>query len=137
MNEKNLIPFTTEQSREEAEKNGRKGGIKSGEARRRKRSLKAAMEMVLSLPVRDVDIWNMLSAMGIDPSDMDNQTAMVCALMRKAQGGDVAAEKEIRSIIGADTDAERLKLQKKQLALNEKTAKPDNSVTIVNDLKDE
>ncbi len=137
MNEKNLIPFTTEQSREEAEKNGRKGGIKSGEARRRKRSLKAAMEMVLSLPVRDIDIWNMLSAMGIDPSDMDNQTAMVCALMRKAQGGDVAAEKEIRSIIGADTDAERIKLQKKQLALNEKTAKPDNSVTIVNDLKDE
>ncbi len=137
MNEKNLIPFTTEQSREEAEKNGRKGGIKSGEARRRKRSLKAAMEMVLSLPVRDIDIWNMLSAMGIDPSDMDNQTAMVCALMRKAQGGDVAAEKEIRSIIGADTDAERLKLQKKQLALNEKTGKPENSVTIVNDLKDE
>lgn len=33
-NEQNLIPFTSDQSREEAKKNGRKGGIASGKARR-------------------------------------------------------------------------------------------------------
>ena len=44
MNEKNLKPFTSRQSREEAAKNGRKGGIKSGEARRRKREIKKALE---------------------------------------------------------------------------------------------
>lgn len=40
-NEQNLAPpFTSEQSREEASKNGRLGGIKSGEARREKKLFK-------------------------------------------------------------------------------------------------
>ena len=120
MNESNLIPFTSEQSREEAEKNGRKGGRKSGEARRRKRNLKAAMKAVLSLPVQDTDKWNAISAIGVDPADIDNQTAIVCALMSRAMAGDVAAFKEIRSLLGEDNDTERVKLQKKQLAMQEK-----------------
>ena len=44
-NEQNLIPM--KQSKEEAMKNGRKGGIASGEARRRKRDIKAALEALL------------------------------------------------------------------------------------------
>ena len=39
-NEQNLKPFTSDQSREEAVKNGRKGGIASGEAKREKRLIK-------------------------------------------------------------------------------------------------
>jgi len=135
VNDKNLVPFDKRTESEQRELRSR-GGKKSGEARRRKKSLKAAMEMVLALPVMDVDIWNTLSAMGIEPTDMDNQTAMLCALMRKAVSGDVAATKEIRSIIGADNDAERLKLAKKELALKEKGGTPETPVTIVNDLKD-
>ena len=122
MNESNLIPFTSEQSREEAEKNGRKGGKKSGEVRRRKRNLKAAMKSVLALPVNDIDRWNAISALGVDPVDIDNQTAIVCALMSKALAGDVAAFKEIRSLLGEDNEAERVKLQKKQLELAERKA---------------
>lgn len=60
MNEHNLIV----PSSEEARKNGRKGGIKSGEARRRKRDLRAAMKELLSLPVCDTELWNAISAMG-------------------------------------------------------------------------
>ena len=37
-NKQNLKPFTSEQSRTEAKKNGRKGGIASGKARRDKRT---------------------------------------------------------------------------------------------------
>ena len=47
-NEQNLKPFTSDQSREEATKNGRKGGIASGEARRRSKSFKEAAEYVLN-----------------------------------------------------------------------------------------
>lgn len=47
-NEQNLKPFTSDQSREEATKNGRKGGIASGEARRRAKSFKEAAEYVLN-----------------------------------------------------------------------------------------
>lgn len=39
-NEQNLKPFTSNQSHEEAVKNGRKGGIASGEARREKKLIK-------------------------------------------------------------------------------------------------
>ena len=39
-NEKNLKPFTSDQSREEAVKNGRKGGIRSGEVRRENKLIK-------------------------------------------------------------------------------------------------
>lgn len=45
--EDNLIPFTSEQSREEAVKNGRKGGVASGEARREKATMKATLEKLL------------------------------------------------------------------------------------------
>ena len=46
-NIKNLKPFTSDQSREEAVKNGRKGGIASGEARREKANLKKMLLVFL------------------------------------------------------------------------------------------
>lgn len=46
-NEQNLRPFTSDQNREEAMKNGSKGGKASGEARRRKRDLRLALEALL------------------------------------------------------------------------------------------
>lgn len=45
--EDNLIPFTSEQSREEAKINGKKGGIRSGEVRREKATMKKTLEMLL------------------------------------------------------------------------------------------
>ena len=39
-NEQNLKPFTSDQSREEAVKNGRKGGIRSGEVKRENKLIK-------------------------------------------------------------------------------------------------
>lgn len=43
-NEQNLVPFTSEQSHEEAVKNGRKGGIASGKARRNKKLLRDCID---------------------------------------------------------------------------------------------
>lgn len=45
-NTDNLIPFTSEQSREKAKENGRKGGIASGVAKREKRTLKEILEEI-------------------------------------------------------------------------------------------
>lgn len=42
-NEENLKPFTSDQSREEAVKNGRKGGIASGKAKRERKLLREAI----------------------------------------------------------------------------------------------
>ncbi len=46
-NEENLIPFTSDQDREEAKKNGKKGGIASGKARREKATMRKTLEMLL------------------------------------------------------------------------------------------
>lgn len=46
-NEQNLKPFTSEQSREEAVNNGRKGGIASGKARRERADLRRQLQIFL------------------------------------------------------------------------------------------
>ena len=73
-NEENLIPFG---SAEEARESGRKGGIASGVARRRKRSLKESADLFLSLPVADQKQWNKIAKQGVDPEDVDNQMAII------------------------------------------------------------
>lgn len=118
MNDKNLIPFTSEQSREEAERNGRKGGIKSGEVRRRKKSMRTAMKELLSLDVADVNVKGVLESLGVTP---DNQNALLMAVLVKGiRNGDPNILKAVASISGEDNDTERVKLQKKQAALQEK-----------------
>lgn len=104
-NEQNLIPFTCEQSREEAERNGRKGGIESGKARRRKRSLKEAADLFLSLPVNDDKTYNKMVIAGIDPEDIDYQMAVVVGTTVEAMGGNAQAAKLLADIVGKDDEA--------------------------------
>lgn len=88
--ERNLIPFS-ERSKEEAREQGRIGGIKSGEARRRKRTLKQAAELAMSLPVSDPKVKAKLKKMGVDTDDADNQMAVIVGLMGKAMQGNPKA----------------------------------------------
>lgn len=53
MNEQNLKPFTSEQSREEAVKNGQKGGIASGEKRRERKTLREYLQIALDAEIKD------------------------------------------------------------------------------------
>lgn len=52
-NEQNLKPFTADQDREEAVKNGRKGGKASGVARRRKADLRRMAQEILDGTYKD------------------------------------------------------------------------------------
>lgn len=69
-NEQNLIPFTSDQDREEARKNGKKGGVASGIARREKASFKKSLETLLNsdLKITQGAIYDRFLAMGIDIS---------------------------------------------------------------------
>ena len=89
-NEQNLIPFS-ERSKEEARAYGAKGGRNSGVTRRRKRTVRQAMELVMSLPVSDPKMKAKLKKMGIDMDDADNQTAVAVGLMARAMKGDPKA----------------------------------------------
>ena len=79
-NEKNLVPFTSEQSHEEAVKNGRKGGIASGEAKRKRKTLKEELLLMLE--------------------DEEVQKSVAVALIQEAQNGNVKAFGMLRDTIG-------------------------------------
>ena len=102
-NERNLIPV---RSTEEARERGRNGGRASGEARRRKKSLREAAELYLSLPVSDKRAWNKLAKDGVEPEDVDNQMAIIAGLSIKAAKGDAKAAKVLFDLIGDQSKAE-------------------------------
>ena len=98
-------------SGEEAARNGSKGGIASGIARRRKRSLKEAADLYLSLPVSDKRKWNRIAARYVEPEDIDNQMAMIVGMVDAAAAGDARAARVIVDLIGDDTDADSRAVQ--------------------------
>lgn len=98
-NEQNLKPFTSEQNREEAKKNGKKGGIKSGEVRRERKKFKETMEMLLKINIKDDKTKNTLKAFGIEDNEMNNQTLLMVGLFKAAMNGNVNAYKEIQTMI--------------------------------------
>lgn len=97
-NEQNLIP-NSERSPEELREMAANGGRASGVSRRRKRSLREAADLYLSLPVANKKAWNKISAEGVDPDDIDNQMAMIIGLTQKAIKGDAKAAKIIVDLL--------------------------------------
>jgi len=95
----NLVPFTSDQSREKAVANGRKGGIASGEAKRKKRTMREIAEMVATMELKDPKMLAALHAAGFqDP--ITNDDAAFFGLIRKAQTGDPAAMKLLAEMRG-------------------------------------
>lgn len=95
----NLKPFTSAQSRDEAVKNGSKGGKKSGEARRTKKALASVVLDVLDKPVKSQSIKDKMKGLGLKvDKNTDMLTATVAGLIGSAVDGKVDAFKEIREI---------------------------------------
>lgn len=103
-NEQNLIPFSQRTESEQREIRSA-GGIASGAARRRKRSLREAADLYLSLPPSDKRQWNKLARKGLEPHEIDNQMAMIVGLTEQAINGDAKAAKVIIDLLG-DTPVE-------------------------------
>lgn len=118
-NENNLIPFTTNQSRDEAMKNGRKGGKASGVARRKKKLFKQLMNSYLDKEEHDMKTWNELSAAGFDSEEITHKAAIVKAMVDQATAGDVKAAALVMSMVGEDIHHEELKLKQKEFKLKE------------------
>lgn len=86
--EDNLTPFTSEQSHEKAVENGAKGGIASGEAKRRKRDIRLAMEALLEKRYK--------TSMG----ELSGAEAIALKQMEKALKGDPKAFELVRDSAG-------------------------------------
>ncbi len=111
-NEKNLVPFD-ERTESEQREIASAGGKASGKARRRKKSLKQKMQLLLSLPPAENDQTE-LSAMGVDPDDMDNEMVLVKALFIAAAEGDTKAFDRIQDVLGRSVAREELALKKQE-----------------------
>ena len=103
-NEENLIP-NSERTPSELREMCANGGKASGVARRRKKSLKEAADLFLSLPVADKKQWNKIARTGVDPEDIDNQMAIIVGLSMKAAKGDSKAAKVLFDLLGEDASA--------------------------------
>lgn len=114
MNNENLLK-PSDRTPSERRESASHAGKASGEARRRKRDMKARMKMILALPATDVGDWNNASAMGVEMEEIDNETVMLIGLYREAKRGNVAAVREIRNILGKDIASEELALKKKDM----------------------
>lgn len=123
-NEQNLIPGGYELTVEEQSK----GGKKSAEVRRRKKTMKQVMDFLLEQPANTRADYEFLVEQGIDLNSLDpdfinNMLLVNAALMARAKQGDVAAVKELRDIIRDDDmlkhkikyDNARLRLEKQKL----------------------
>ena len=126
-NEENLIPFS-ERSESEVRELGSKGGKKSGEARRKKKSMKQVMDMLLQMPAHTVSDYQLLADVGIDTNgltndEISNLLIVNAALLAQAKLGNVKAIKELRSVIQDDaalkhkikTDNARLDLERRKI----------------------
>ena len=87
-NEKNLIP-NSERSPREVRENGKKGGIASGEARRAKKSLREAMQILM-----EADLT------GKDGKTMTGTEAMAAKAFQAALKGDWKAWELVRDTAG-------------------------------------
>jgi len=104
----NLKPFTSDQSHAEAVANGAKGGIASGEARRRKRDIRLALEALLEKDIQDKH-----------GNTMSTAEAIALKQIEKALKGDTKAFEVVRDTAGqkpmdkvevTGLDAEKAKL---------------------------
>jgi hypothetical protein len=86
----NLIPVRTEA---EAREKGRNGGIKSGEARRAKKTMKEMLDYLLE---KDITTKK---------GDISTLEAIMVSMIAKASKGDVRAAEFIRDTIGQKPDS--------------------------------
>lgn len=99
MNDKNLIP-NSERSPSEVRENGRKGGIASGKARRKKRDMREAAKVLLDTEVKNPRVRRKMKDNGIEDNDLTNQMAVLLSMFMSAVNGNVRAAEFLRDTAG-------------------------------------
>ncbi|MBR6171570.1 MAG: hypothetical protein IKQ49_00130 [Eubacterium sp.] len=111
-------------STEEAREIGKKGGIASGEARRRRKKLKEALEVLFATQTSD-KLKAAFRKQGVEvPDDLTNEQALAISMMMKAIAGDARMVSLILDVTGEKTvdklRKKEVELKTKELELREK-----------------
>lgn len=143
-NEENLIPFN-ERSVSETRELGRKGGIASGIARRKKANMKKTLDAFLVSPVASPKMAEKLREMGFED---DFESALIMVAIQKALKGSARHMELIAKIANSegtkDTLDKReqkariksleLENKRKAQALDEAGGGADESILIIDDI---
>lgn len=100
-NEQNLIPFS-ERTESEQREICSKGGIKSGEVRREKKTFKELAKIALSAKPTDKRVQNIAKKYGIE--DPDNKMLVVLGMIRAGAGGSHQALDRLLELSGEKTE---------------------------------
>lgn len=98
-NEQNLRPFTSDQDREEAKKNGIKGGKASGLARRQKRTMREIAEAIGNMELKNARLLALMHDAGFEGTPTMDDAAFFGVCVR-AQKGDPQALKLLAEMRG-------------------------------------
>lgn len=107
-----------------------KGGKASGVSRRRKKTMKQVMDILLDMPAVSGADYSVLSELGVDLNSLDsdfvnNMLIVNAALLARAKTGDHKAIHELRSIIQDDAYINhKIKLEKARLKLDKDKMNP-------------
>ena len=80
--------FTSEQDREAARRNGRKGGLASVEAKRKAKTMRQLAQTICTTEIPDGKLRTQLRASGVADEDMSWNMAVVVGVRNKATTGD-------------------------------------------------
>ena len=117
-------------SKDEARERGSKGGVKSGQARRRKRDMKQAADLILSMRVQNPAVLEILEGLDVPEEERSYSMAVVVSMIREAiLNGNVRSAEFLRDLVGdgalARERKEKLRLERERLEMD-KAQKQDN-----------
>ena len=93
----------SEMTPEERQEAGRKGGIASGEAKRKKKAMRERLEIILAMPLKSgksADIEAIKNFAALKGKNITVQDAMMIAQIQKALKGDTNAAAFVRDTAG-------------------------------------
>jgi len=120
-NEENLVP-ANRRSKNEARENGRKGGLNSGKARRRKKALRLMLKEAISLPLGDLpkDLkTGIMKAAQITDDSLLVSDAVLGSLIRTACKGNSQMMRLLLDTLGESAD---IRMKAREIKLKEKAA---------------
>lgn len=88
---------------EQCVENGRKGGVASGETKRRKKAIKETIEVMLDMPLKSgkyTDVEQIKNFASLKGKNITVQEAMIISMLQRAMKGDVKAAEWIRDTAG-------------------------------------
>ena len=124
--QKNLKPFD-QRTEDEQREIRKKGGIKSGESRRRKKALRTALKEAISLSLKDrhPDLKNgIMRAARVRDDGLTIGDAVLGSIVRSACAGDPKMMKILLDTIGESAD---VRLREREVKLKEKSLDDDRA----------